>query len=57
MISRRLSGGVVTTPKANGDLGASSNKQADMYISELLSYSLERMRKVGNLWHLNHHCS
>lgn len=34
------------TPKAAIDHSSSSNKQADMYISELLSYSLDRMRKV-----------
>jgi hypothetical protein len=46
VISRRPSS-ALTTPKA-ADLTASSlnNKQADMYISELLSYSLDRMRKV-----------
>lgn len=41
-------GSSLATPKAS-DLTASSNKQADMYISELLSYSLDRMRKVSRV--------
>lgn len=45
MQSQLARGTSLSTPKA-GDLAASSNKQADMYISELLSYSLDRMRKV-----------
>lgn len=39
------------TPKASehSSSSSSSNKQADMYISELLSYSLDRMRKEPEL--------
>lgn len=40
---------LASTPKAAGHLDASSSRQADMYIAELLSYSLDRMRKVGRL--------
>jgi hypothetical protein len=37
-----LSRGITTGPDSN-------NKQPDAYISELLSYSLERLRKVSHI--------
>lgn len=41
-LARRSSGGGLGSPSI-------SHRQADMYISELLSYSLERLRKVREI--------
>ena len=51
-------GGVHTAALAAGRVSSSglptsphlSSRQSDMYISELLSYSLDRLRKVGAGW-------
>jgi hypothetical protein len=46
----RTSGSLGSTPRAaHHDANSASAKQADLYISELLSFSLERLRKVRGL--------
>jgi hypothetical protein len=44
-LSSAISGAAAVDPNAN-------SKQADMYITELLSYSLDRLRKVRQTGHL-----
>lgn len=44
-------GGGVLSPQPSGGLkgSAANSAQADAYLSELLGYSLDRLRKVGSL--------
>jgi hypothetical protein len=50
-VASRAGSSFLGTPKASEQHSSSNNKQADMYISELLSYSLDRMRKVRDTAH------